>query len=255
MNDARTEADADELSAIEQLPGVRRAHELYLLGNRLDARREWFYATEDMPAERLRLAALLANRWGWHDRAILSASQANYWSDLALRFPLPHRESIFTNARRYDLDPALIYGVIRQESIFMEDAVSAVGALGLMQLMPATGKQTARELNIQYGGNQALLQSERNIQLGSAYLNSLMIRYNGSPVLAAAAYNAGPSRVTRWLPEDADMDATLWTERIPFKETRTYVRRVLTYATIFDWRLEQPVTRLSTRLPTVRQRY
>lgn len=255
MNDVRIQADKDDLARIEQLPGIERAHELYLAGKRLDARREWFAATEDMPAEQLRLTALMAHRWGWHDRAIVSASQANYWSDLTLRFPLPHRESIFANAQRYELDPGLIYGVIRQESIFMEDAVSSVGAMGLMQLMPATGKQTARALNIRYGNSQALLQSEQNIQLGSAYLNNLMARYNGSPVLAAAAYNAGPQRVSRWLPNKGDMDAILWTELIPFKETRKYVRRVLTYATIFDWRLQQPLTRLSARLPTVKQRY
>jgi soluble lytic murein transglycosylase len=255
LSETRVQADKDDLSAIEQLPGIQRARELFLAGKRLEARREWFYATQDMPAKQLRLAALLAHRWGWHDRAIVAASQANYWSDLALRFPLPHRESIFANARRYELDPALIYGVIRQESIFMEDAVSSVGALGLMQLMPATGKQTARELNIRYGSSQALLQSEQNIQLGSAYLNNLMTRFNGSPVLAAAAYNAGPHRVSRWLPGNGEMDATLWTELIPFKETRKYVRRVLTYATIFDWRLQQSVTRLSLRLPVVKQRY
>ena len=255
MGDAREQYDRQGLSDIETLPGIRRARELYLAGERLDARREWFYATRNMSEEQLRLAALLAHRWGWHDRAILSAAQAHYWSDLTLRFPLPHRESIFANARRYDLDPALIYGVIRQESAFMEDAVSSVGALGLMQLMPATGKQTARALNIRYHGNQALLQSDQNIQLGSAYLNKLMTRFNGSPVLAAAAYNAGPHRVSRWLPGGGDMDATLWTELIPFRETRNYVRRVLTYATIFDWRLEQPLTRLTARLPTVQQRY
>jgi len=255
MGNARVKYDKQALAAIEQLPGIKRARELYLAGKRLEARREWFYATQDLPVDQLRRAALLAHRWGWHDRAIIAAGQANYWSDLTLRFPLPHRESIFANALRYDLDPGLIYGVIRQESAFMEDAVSSVGALGLMQLMPATGKQTARALNIRYRGNEGLLQSDQNIQLGSAYLNKLMTRYNGSPVLAAAAYNAGPHRVSRWLPGDSEMDATLWTELIPFKETRNYVRRVLTYATIFDWRLEQPLTRLSARLPIVQQRY
>lgn len=255
MADARVQVEKPSLTAIEDLPGIQRARELYFTGKRLDARREWFYATRDMPADQLRTAALLAHRWGWHDRAIIAAAQAHYWSDLTLRFPLPHRESIFANARRYELDPALIYGVIRQESAFMEDAVSSVGALGLMQLMPATGKQTARALNIRYRGNQGLLQSDQNIQLGSAYLNKLMTRYNGSPVLAAAAYNAGPHRVSRWLPRDNDMDATLWSELIPFGETRKYVQRVLAYATIFDWRLEQPLTRLSARLPIVQQRY
>ncbi len=255
MGDNRAPHTEQTLETVASSAGIQRARELYFTGNRLDARREWFYATRELSADQLRAAALIAHRWGWHDRAIIAAAQAKYWSDLSLRFPLPHRESIFANARRYDLDPALIYGVIRQESAFMEDAVSSVGALGLMQLMPATGKQTARALNIRYRGNAALLHSEQNIQLGSAYLNKLMTRYNGSPVLAAAAYNAGPSRVSRWLPTDQDMDATLWTELIPFRETRKYVRRVLTYATIFDWRLEQPFVRLSNRLPSVQQRY
>ena len=172
-----------------------------------------------------------------------------------MRFPLPHREAIFTNARQYDLDPALIYGVIRQESAFMEEARSPVGALGLMQLMPATGKQTARALKIRYRGSQVLLKSDQNIRLGSAYLNKLLQRYNGSPVLAAAAYNAGPHRVSRWLPGDHSVPASLWAERIPFKETRNYVRRVLAYATVFEWRLERPVTRLSQRMPAIQQRY
>ncbi len=197
MNDARVKHDKESLASVEALPGVQRAHELYLAGKRLEARREWFSATRNLTNDKLRLAALVAHQWGWHDRAIVAAGQASYWSDLTLRFPLPHRESIFANARRYDLDPGLIYGVIRQESIFMEDAVSSVGALGLMQLMPATGKQTARALNIRYRSSQALLQSDQNIRLGSAYLNKLMTRYNGSPVLTAAAYNAGPHRVRR----------------------------------------------------------
>ena len=82
-----------------------------------------------------------------------------------------------------------------------------------------------------------------------------MRRFNGSPVLAAAAYNAGPHRVSRWLPDSGDMPASLWVERIPFRETRRYVRRVLAYASIFEWRLEQPVTRLSQRMPVIKQRY
>ncbi len=255
MNDARLKVDKDQLAALASQPGIRRAQELYLIGKRTDARREWFYSTASLGKDQLRQAAVLAHRWGWHDRAIVTAAQVRNWDDLALRFPLPHRESIFATASQYNLDPALIYGIIRQESAFMEDAHSAVGALGLMQLMPATGKQTARSLNIRYGGNRALLKSDQNIRLGSAYLNHLMTRYNGSPVLAAAAYNAGPHRVSRWLPADQSLPAPLWMENIPFRETRHYVKQVLTYATIFDWRLSQPLTRLSQRLPDVQQRY
>ena len=255
MNDVSLKFTDQQLETVEQIPGIERAREFYMTGKRTDARREWYYTTRNLPRDKLKVAATLAHRWGWHDRAIITASMAQHWSDLTLRFPLPHRESIFTNAQLYDLDPGLIYGVIRQESAFMEDARSSVGALGLMQLMPATGKQTARAINLRYRGQASLISSNNNIRLGSAYLNKLMTRFNGSPVLAAAAYNAGPHRVSRWLPDDGDMNASLWMERIPFKETRTYVRRVLAYATIFDWRLEQPVTRLSNRLPTVKQRY
>jgi soluble lytic murein transglycosylase len=255
MNDVRLRFSDEQLETVEQIPEIERARELYMTGKRTEARREWYYVTRDLSQDELKIAAALAHRWGRHDRAIVTVSMARHWSDLTLRFPLPHRESIFTNARLYDLDPGLIYGVIRQESAFMEDARSSVGALGLMQLMPATGKQTARAINLRYRGQASLISSNNNIRLGSAYLNKLMTRYNGSPVLAAAAYNAGPHRVSRWLPSDGDMNASLWMERIPFKETRTYVRRVLAYATIFDWRLEQPVTRLSNRLPTVKQRY
>jgi soluble lytic murein transglycosylase len=255
MNDVPLKYSKEQLAAVAQLPGIERARELYYLGKRTEARREWYNATLELPAESLQQAAVLAHNWGWHDRAIIAVSQAGYWSDLSLRFPLPHRESIFNNARQFKLDPALIYGVIRQESAFMEDARSAVGALGLMQLMPTTGRQTALAINGRFGGDSTLLQSDNNIRLGSAYLSKLMTRYNDSPVLAAAAYNAGPLRVTRWLPADRDMDASLWMELIPFKETRSYVRRVLAYATIFDWRLEQGSTRLSERLPSVHQRY
>jgi len=255
MNDSRISYEKEQLEDIEQIPGILRARELYLAGKHLDARREWYHTTASLSEHELKLLALLAHRWGWHDRAILTASRAEYWSDLTLRFPLPHRKSIFAYADQYDLDPALIYGVIRQESAFMEDARSPVGALGLMQLMPQTGKQTARSLKIRYRGNQALLHSDQNIRLGSAYLNKLLKRYNGSPVLAAAAYNAGPHRVSRWLPTGKSMDASLWMERIPFKETRHYVRRVLAYATVFEWRLQRPVTRLSHRLSEIQQRY
>lgn len=254
MNDRPTPARRDELRQLASWPAFRRAHELYLLGRRTDARREWYAATRQMEQRQLELAAVLAHRWGWHDRAIITAAEARHWDDLALRFPLAHRDTILAAAARYRLDPALIYGVIRQESAFMEDAHSAVGALGLMQLMPATGRQTARALNIRYGGNRALLHSSHNIQLGSAYLNHLLTRYKGSPVLAAAAYNAGPHRVSRWLPRKQAVPAALWTENIPFRETRHYVKQVLTYATIFDWRLSRTITRLSSRLSDIRPR-
>ena len=251
MNDRRDAMDERRLQQIERLPGMVRARELQRAGMTVDARREWVQATAAFDREQLKAAALLAHRWGWHERAIATAARAGYWSDLSLRFPLAHRELVFNTAKQESLDPALIYGVIRQESAFMVDARSAAGALGLMQLMPGTGRQTARALRLRYPGSRVLLQSDHNVRIGSAYLRKLLDRFDGSPVLATAAYNAGPRRVVGWLPEQDSLEAPLWLNRIPLRETREYVRRVLAFATVFDWRLQRPATRLSDRLPEV----
>ena len=251
MNDRRSEPDSATLARVANLPGVVRARELHRAGLHTEARREWRLATAPLDRDELRAAALLAHRWGWHERAIATAARARYWSDLRLRFPLAHRELVFDTARKELLDPALIYGIIRQESAFMTDARSAAGALGLMQLMPATGRQTARALRLRYPGSRILLQSDHNVRIGGAYLRKLLDRFGGSPVLATAAYNAGPHRVQRWLPDGEDQEALLWLNRIPFRETREYVRRVLAFATVFEWRLQRPLTRLSDRLPAV----
>lgn len=250
MKHQKRPVDAKALQAIRQQPGMIRARELLRADMAIDARREWRMATAKMAKPQLILAANLADQWGWHDRAIATAARAKYWSDLTLRFPVTHQKLIEENARRQSIDPAIIYGVIRQESAFMEDARSHVGALGLMQLMPGTAKLTSRSLGIRYPGKQQLLQAEVNIPLGTAYFRKLLDRYDNSPVLAAAAYNAGPHRVKRWLPEKT-LPASLWLLRIPFHETHGYVQRVLAYATVYDWRKHRPLTRLSARMPDV----
>lgn len=239
-----------DLQAIRKLPAMIRARELYRANMSIEARREWRDATAKMDKQQLILAANLAHQWGWHDRAIITAARARYWSDLTLRFPVTHQKLIEASARRQAIDPAIIYGLIRQESAFMEDAQSHVGALGLMQLMPGTAKLTSRSLGIRYPGKQLLLEAEHNIPLGTAYFRKLLDRYDDSPVLAAAAYNAGPHRVKRWLP-DKTLPASLWLLRIPFHETHGYVQRVLAYATVYDWRKQRPLTRLSARMPDV----
>ncbi len=250
MKHEKQAVDETGLQAIRQLPAMIRARELLRAGLSLEARREWRDAIAKMDKQHLVLAANLANQWGWHDRAIATAARAKYWSDLTLRFPVSHQKLIDEAARSQSIDPAIIYGVIRQESAFMEDARSRVGALGLMQLMPGTAKLTSRSLGIRYPGKQRLLQAEHNIPLGAAYFRKMLNRYDNSPVLAAAAYNAGPHRVKRWLPEKT-LPASLWLLRIPFHETHGYVQRVLAYATVYDWRKQRPLTRLSARMPDV----
>lgn len=251
MGHDKQTVDEQALQKLAHSAGMVRAHELMLAGMSIEARREWRNAIAGFDKQQLKLAAALADRWGWHDRAIATAAKARYWSDLDLRFPMSHLELIENNAKRYRIDPALIYGVIRQESAFMEDARSHTGALGLMQLMPGTARLTSKSLGIRYPGKPRLLQAEDNIHIGTAYLRKMLDRYNDSPVLAAAAYNAGPHRVSRWLPREHTLPAALWLLRIPFRETHGYVQRVLAYATVFDWRQQRPTIRLSARMPDV----
>ncbi len=251
MNNERLTFDEKLLGKLENVPGVVRAHELLLLDMPLDARREWQAAIAGFDEDRLAYAAEIARRWGWHDRAIATAADAGYWSDLVLRFPLAHQDLIETNADRYNIDPALIYGVVRQESAFMEDARSRLGAMGLMQLMPATARLAAKAAGLHYPGNDGLLEPDHNIRLGSAYFRRMLDRYDNSPVLAASAYNAGPQRVDGWLPADGTLPADLWLLCIPINETHGYVQNVLAYATVFDWRTQRDPTRLSARMPPV----
>ena len=134
----------------------------------------------------------------------------------------------------------------------MRDVRSRAGAVGLMQLMPATGRQVAREIQLPYAGLTTLTDPQSNIRLGTTYLGQMVDRFGGNRVLATAAYNAGPHRVDAWLPESDPLDARVWIENIPFNETRRYVRRVLEAETIFHWRLTGQVQRLSEQLESVR---
>jgi soluble lytic murein transglycosylase len=243
--------DAAKLETLGRRPGLVRAQELYRAGLLSDARREWAYAIRDMSNEDLTLAAVLADQWGWHDRAILTAGRSGNYDDLRLRFPLDHLDSVRRHARDNKLDAGHVFAVIRQESAFNSDARSTAGAMGLMQLMPGTGKLTAKRNRIPYAGTGMLLDVDKNIQLGTSYLRQVMERFAGNPVLATASYNAGPQRVERWLPETGSEAAAIWVAGIPFTETRNYVQRVLTYAVIYDWRLQGAINPLEKRMPTV----
>ncbi len=243
--------DATELETLSRRPGLVRAHELYRAGLLTDARREWAYAIRDMNNEELTLAAVLADQWDWHDRAILTVARSGNYDDLKLRFPLDHLDSVLRQARVNKLDTGQVFAVIRQESAFNSDARSPVGAMGLMQLMPGTGRLTAKRNRIPYAGAGTLLDVDRNIQLGTSYLRQVLERFSGNPVLATTAYNAGPQRVERWLPEAGSEPAAIWIAGIPFTETRNYVQRVLTYAAIYDWRMQRTITPLKKRMPPV----
>ncbi len=241
--------DKETLAEVKKLPGIQRARELLTLGRQADARREWRMVTRSLPPQQAMAAAKLAQRWNWHDQAIFTLARTGYWDDLALRFPLEHKNEVEKRADERNLDPSWVFGLIRQESAFNPSVRSRVGALGLMQLMPATARYVARKLLKQPRPPKRhdLTTPDVNIHLGTTYLSDVMARMEQNPVLATAAYNAGPYRVTRWLPKH-QLPADLWIELIPFKETRQYVKRVFTYAAIYDHRRGKEVQRLSQRL-------
>jgi len=244
------EASDAAMQRVRSLPGLQRAVELHALKRYGPARSEWQRAQTRLDAEELLAAAKWAQQLGWHDRAIVAAAAAGHAKDMELRFPLPHKDAIMTQARLKNLDPAWIYGVMRQESLFMCDVGSSAGALGLMQIMPQTGRRIAGWHGEKLSSSRLLLQPERNIRYGTTYLRRQLDELQNHPALATAAYNAGQHRVKGWLPL-SPLAADIWVETIPFNETRNYVEKVLTYMTVYEIRLGRVPTRLSARLPLV----
>lgn len=235
-----TPATGEKLARIAQSPAGQRISELRALGRDLDIRRELRWLTRNMEREDLMAAAVLAESWGLRDLAIFTLAKSGFWDDLELRFPIAYPDLVRQQAAATGIDESWIFAVLRQESAFNPGAVSPAGALGLMQLMPATARDLARSLGEPHPSRRQLLDPARNIRLGSTYLARMHRRFDGNPVPATAAYNAGPGRVSSWLPA-APMDADLWIATIPFRETRGYVRRVLAYRLLYDHRLGRKI--------------
>lgn len=239
-----TRAERSEVLAV---PGVLRARELFLLDRPYQARREWIFELNRFERRHREVAAELAAGWGWHDRAIFALGRAESWDDLHLRFPLLHTEHALEYAERRGLSAARVLAIIRSESAFIADARSPAGALGLMQVMPRTARETAKRIGMRYSGAKMLYDPRRNVAIGTAYLERMLARYSGNFAMAAAAYNAGAHRVRQWQ-RGTCVDAERWIDTIPFTETRRYVRRAYFYTAVYEWRLEQDVTRLSSVL-------
>ncbi|HED17875.1 MAG TPA: hypothetical protein ENI64_13815 [Gammaproteobacteria bacterium] len=242
--------DKDILANLLSLPAVARSRELLFQEQMLDARREWHFMTRNMDEIALKHAAYIASNWSWHDRAIYTLAQTQYRNDLEIRFPLPYDKLLKTATSQGKIDTAWAYAVIRQESSFNPDAQSPKNARGLMQLLPGTAKRVARKLDGKTIAVEKLGDAKQNIRLGLAYLNMLLDKTN-NPILAMAAYNAGKNAVKRWLPEQSDMDADIWIETIPYRETRNYLKNILAYTLIYENRLNLPYTALDIRMPPV----
>jgi soluble lytic murein transglycosylase len=249
LDHAATPADPARIRAIVAGPTFARMRELSRLGREIDLRREWRELMQSTAVPDLMAAAYVADVMGWHDQAVQALAQSGYWHDLELRFPLPHRELVDEQAWQIGLDKDWIFAVIRQESVFARTLASHAGAVGLMQLLPGTAREVSQGLALAPPSRGDLLEPAVNIRLGSTYLARMRDRF-GHVALATAAYNAGPARVLRWLPEQC-LEADLWILAIPFLETRRYVERVLAYRVIYGARLGLAPTRLSDWLPPV----
>ncbi len=250
-------ANAEEFNEAQFLadnPLMLRARELYFLDRQVDARREWFQALRHLDTLQIKQAAVLASSWKWHDSAIKTVARTRHRSDYSLRFPMPFKQQVFDHADAKQLDPSVIYGVMRRESLFDPMAKSRVGALGLMQLMPSTARLVAKSLGLRRPRQSDILEIENNINLGTQYFRSVLNRFENNVSLAAAAYNAGPMNVKNWLPSENLMSADLWVETVPFKETRNYVQAVLAYATVFDKSLGRD-TLISSRMNDIKPEY
>ena len=222
-----------ELLKVANLPAARRAYEFLKLKRYASARREWFYLQRTINEPQKLIAAVLADSWGWHDRAIFAFANVGYMDDIKRRFPMAYSEHLVNNAQRNNVDPAWAFAIARRESSFMIDANSGAGARGLMQLMPGTARYLAKK-KIK---NSSLYDPAQNAQFGTQYLRYLMDKMNNNPVLATASYNAGWRRVKEWLPDKGSMPMDVWIETIPFKETRNYVKAVLAYKQIYATQL------------------
>ena len=221
-----------ERSEAKANPGLGRALQLIDLGLRSEGVREWNFSLRGMHDRALLAAAERACEREVWDRCINTSDRTRSEIDLAQRFPMPYRAEVVAKAGEIGLDPAYVYGLIRQESRFVTDARSNVGASGLMQVMPATARWTAKKIGLPFSA-EMITDRDTNLRIGTGYLKLVLDDFGGSQLMAAAAYNAGPSRPRRWR-EGAWLEPAIWAENIPFNETRDYVKKVLSNATVYS---------------------
>jgi len=244
-----------ELDAVKSLLGLQRAIYAIRIGLRQEGVREWNYTTGmvDAQGKRGRLSdreKLAAAQWAcdleiW-DRCI-NTSERTQLFDVHHRYPMPYREDVLPRTRDINLDPAYVYGLMRQESRFITDARSSVGASGLMQIMPRTAKWTAKKLGLKNFHIDQLNQRDINIAIGTGYMKLVLNNFQGSMPMAAAAYNAGPSRPRKWR-NGPTLEGAIWAECIPFNETRDYVKKVMSNTTIYATLISGEPQSLKSRL-------
>lgn len=242
--------DQHAIEEMEQVPGVKRMLALYRMGFRSEALEEWRWVLRNFNDRQLITAAEIARRNEMYDRAIGAADLTVKVHDFGLRYLAPYREALQEHIREHDLEEAWVYGLMRQESRFASDAKSGVGASGIMQIMPATARWVASKLGLKSYRNKLIHQLDVNLRLGTYYMKSVLDQFKDSPVLATAAYNAGPRRARAWL-ADQPLEGAIYAETIPFEETRTYVKKVLSNTVFYAYQFNAPRRSLKQRLGVV----
>lgn len=241
----------NQLATLSATTDFRAIEEFKFFNHELEARRLWFFTANKLDKEQIKTAAKLAQQWQWDQLAIITLAKADYWDDITLRFPVRHSEQIRKNTDQLNIDPAIILALIRQESMFHNEAVSPTGARGLMQVMPSTAKLIAGKLDESWLKDNDLFDPEINIRYGSSYFKQLLERFNNHFSLAIAAYNAGPNRIAKWLPATQTIPDDIWIETIPYEETRKYVTAVFFYTMIYQLRIERNALKLKNLLTTI----
>ena len=242
----------EELAAVNANPAVQRSLAYFRMNQRFEGTKEWSWALRGMSDRELLTASDIAHRAGIYDRAIAAADRTKNEHDYSLRYLAPFGEQVRPAAREQSIDGAWVYGLMRQESRFITNAKSTVGASGLMQLMPATAKWVAKKIGLRDYNHGQVNDTETNVLLGTTYMRLVLESLDNHPVLASAAYNAGPGRARKWR-ADRPLEGAIYAETIPFNETRDYVKKVMSnsvyYSALFDGKPQSLKTRLGTIAP------
>ena len=241
-----------EIKEMGKRPGFNRAERFYAMNLRFEGNREWNWELRGMSDRQLLAAAEYAKRIHLYDRTVNTADRTKGEHDFALRYPTPFKDQLSPIAKTIDLNLAWAYGLIRQESRFITNASSSVGASGLMQVMPNTAKYVAKKIGMSSYTNERLKETQVNLTLGSHYLNMVLKDLDDSWVLASAAYNAGPSRPKSWREKlNQTTEGAIFVESIPFNETRTYVKNVLANASYYSILMDGQTTPMKQRLGVI----
>lgn len=244
---ANFQPNEKELEAMQARADVQRTLMLYRLGLRTEAAKEWDWALRGLSDRELLVASEVAKRNEMYDRSITAANRTVSLHDFNLRYPAPYREALQSPLHEHDLEEAWVYGLMRQESRFATSAKSEVGAAGVMQIMPETARWAARRIGLKGYRKGLLHQLDVNLRLGTFYMKTVYSQFDDNPVLASAAYNAGPTRAKKWRGE-MSLEGAIYIETIPFDETRDYVKKVMSNTLYYSKLFGKPPESMKSRL-------